>query len=65
MQVSVYTYGAPLVFAAPEYRGDLPPELTRLMGGRVHSFVLNADIVPRLLGSGLSATGVVWPNLTT
>ncbi|KNC82711.1 hypothetical protein SARC_05012 [Sphaeroforma arctica JP610] len=57
VSVKVVTFGAPLVFARNALEDKaLPTALTAAMKGRTFNFVFGCDVVPRLLGTGLSTT---------
>lgn len=56
--VQVLTFGAPLVFAHPAAVTRMDSDVEQGLRGHVHNYVLSCDIIPRLLGKGISKLGV-------
>eukprot|EP01134_Creolimax_fragrantissima_P003474 CFRG3474T1 len=57
VKIKIVTFGAPLVFACASAQGNhLPELLIKALNGISYNFVFGCDMVPRLLGIGLSSS---------
>lgn len=55
--VKVVTFGAPLVIAHEPNETEIDPRVFRDLLLHVHNYIFSCDIVPRLLGKGISKSG--------
>lgn len=56
--VQVRTFGAPLVFAHTAEVTRLDSDVEQGLRDHVHNYILSCDIIPRLLGKGISKLGM-------